>query len=110
MDWSYFENGLFKNYSNNCFDNNLDNKREDRDFLEENNNLMNDFEIKHDEFILDKSLRKNSNNTKNKGDFKLNLENYYEVFSESKISEAGTQICEFSNKQFQKDNGIYIFF
>ena len=72
MDWSNYDNELFKKFSDNLFDDYIDNKIQCGNLIDDNNCLK-DYEIKPDEFILD--LNTNRNNCPQKVD--LNLENFY---------------------------------
>lgn len=93
MDWSYYDNELFKKYSGNLFDDIIDNKIECGNLIEDNNNYMNDYDIKADEFVLEKGLIKSNCIHSEKPD--INFENFYENnfsnenmdFMDSKLSE-----------------------
>lgn len=110
MDWSNYDNELFKKYSENLFDDYVDNRIECGNLIEENNNYLNDYEIKPDEFILEKSLTKIPISNQ-KAD--LNLETFYENnysnenmdFSDSKISEDATKTKISIEKNAFEDNG-----
>ena len=112
MDWSNYDNELFKKYSENLFDDYIDNRIECGNLIEDNNNYMEDYEIKPDEFILDKCITKNQISNQ-KAD--LNFENFYENnfskenmdFSDSKLSEEASKTKINSEKNALKvDNGI----
>lgn len=117
MDWSNYDNELFKKYSENLFDDYIDNRIECGNLIEDNNNYMNDYEIKPDEFILDKTPTKTPI-CNQKGD--LNFENFYGNnfsnenldFSDSKMSEdnSKTKISSEKNAFEDKGNRKLIFF
>ena len=111
MDWSNYDNELFKKYSENLFDDYIDNRIECGNLIEENNNYTNDYEIKPDEFILEKSQIK-SHICYPKPD--LNFDNFYGNnyssenidFSDSKLSgEASKTKINLDKKAFEDNNG-----
>jgi len=63
MDWSNYDNELIKVYSENLFDDFLDNKLECGNLIEDNSNnyIEKDYEIKADDFILENFKIQNNN-------------------------------------------------
>lgn len=104
MDWSNYDNELFKKYSENLFDEFIDNRIHCGNLMNDNNILMKDYDIKPDEFILDKNsevenIKNNNNNYKGEPNAKndhIDFEKFYGTnmnsdnldFSECKFSDA----------------------
>lgn len=111
MDWSNYDNELFKKYSENLFDDYIDNRIECGNLIEDSNNYMKDYEIKPDEFVLDKNINKTQTINQNE---ELDFENFYDNnlsnenldFSDSKLSEDASKTKISSEKNtYDEKNG-----
>merc|ERR1712151_480602 len=69
MDWSNCDNDLYKKYSDNLFDNNIDTKIECNNLINNNCNTEEDYEIKQEDFILQNIQKKQKEEIKNEPDF-----------------------------------------
>jgi hypothetical protein len=99
MEWSNYDNELFKKYSGNLFDDYIDNRIQCGNLIEDNNSYNNDYDIKADEFILEKSLIVNSNCFQNQKP-ELNFENFYESnFSNENLDSIYSKYSEYNGSK-----------